>query len=98
MFIKQTVFQLTPSFSGAISDVLFSRPIHVYGENVAGKVHDGRHFESDVDFTRDDQSVAISFSGFESPACGIRSYEWALGNESSYLVTVNSRASAPCKT
>ena len=73
-------------FLGAISGVILSRPIHVYGENVAGQVHDGRHFESDVDFTRDDQSVAISFSGFESPACGIRSYEWALGNESSYLV------------
>ena len=84
--VIETVFQLTQSFSGAMSDVLFSRPIHVYGENVAGKVHDGRHFESEVDFTRDDQSVAISFSGFESPACGIRSYEWALGNESSYLV------------
>ena len=53
----------------------------MYGENVAGKVRDGRHFESDVDFTRDDQSVAISFSGFESPACGIRSYEWALGKK-----------------
>ena len=26
-------------------------------------------------------SVAVTFSGFESPACGIRSYEWALGSE-----------------
>ena len=71
----------THNLTGAISDILKSRPIHVYGENVAGKVHNGRHFESDVDFTRDDQSIAISFSGFESPACGIRSYEWALGKE-----------------
>ena len=26
-------------------------------------------------------SVGITFEGFESPACGIRSYEWALGSE-----------------
>ena len=25
--------------------------------------------------------MAITFSGFESPACGISSYEWALGSE-----------------
>ena len=51
----------------------------MYGENVAGQVLDGRHIDDDVDFTRDAQTVAISFSGFDSPACGIRSYEWALG-------------------
>lgn len=37
--------------------------------------------EEDADFQRDVTSVGITFSGFDSPACGIRGYEWALGSE-----------------
>ena len=80
---------------GAVSEILQSKPIHVYGENVAGQVLDGRHLADDVDFTRDAQTVAISFSGFDSPACGIRSYEWALG-ESKLNVLCGSHSSCNC--
>ena len=66
--------------TGALSEVIRSKPIHVYGENVAGVVYDGRDVFTDIDYTQDTLTVAISFQGFDSPACGIRAYEWALGN------------------
>ena len=57
---------------GATSDLVTSKPIHVYGENVAGVVYDGRDVFLDIDYTVDTMTVAMSFQGFESPACGIR--------------------------
>lgn len=46
-------------------------------------IHSFIHFqdEEDADYQQDVTSVGITFSGFESPACGIRGYEWALGSE-----------------
>ena len=71
-------------YAGALSEVIRSKPIHVYGENVAGVVYDGRDVFTDIDYTQDTLTVAISFQGFDSPACGIRAYEWALGTQPGY--------------
>ena len=35
----------------------------------------------DSDYQQDTTSVGVTFEGFLSPGCGIRSYEWALGSE-----------------
>ena len=37
--------------------------------------------DEDGDWQQDVTSIAISFDGFSSPACGIRGYEWAVGSE-----------------
>ena len=34
----------------------------------------------DENYQQDTTSVGITFEGFESPGCGISSYEWALGS------------------
>ena len=71
-------------FVGVHSEVLTSRPIHVYGENTPGIVYDGRELYVDKDYSTDTITVAMSFQGFASPACGIRGYEWSLGSEPGY--------------
>ena len=56
----------------------------MYGENTPGIVYDGRELYVDKDYSTDKVTVGISFQGFDSPACGIRSYEWALGSQPGY--------------
>ncbi|XP_013400547.1 uncharacterized protein LOC106166509 [Lingula anatina] len=58
-----------------------SRPIFVLKDNVPGIVFDGRQFLQDANSQRDTSSIACSFVGFESEACGITAYEWAIGSE-----------------
>ena len=70
--------------AGAFSTVEVSKPIYVYEENVAGQVFDGRQLFQDQDYSIDKSSIGMSFMGFESAACGIRSYEWALGSHAGY--------------
>lgn len=65
--------------AGAQSLVALSKPILVLEGNVAGIVLDGRYGE-DEDFTNDKASLAITFAGFSSPACGIESYHWGVGS------------------
>ena len=64
--------------AGAASAVAASKPFVVLKANVAGVVLDGRANE-DVDFSHDKASIAISFSGFSSEACGVEGYEWGVG-------------------
>ncbi|XP_046375524.2 uncharacterized protein LOC124148470 [Haliotis rufescens] len=58
-----------------------SRPIHVEKGNSPGTVYDGRSVSEDTDFQRDLSSLAMSFDGFGSDACGITSYDWAIGTQ-----------------
>ena len=64
--------------AGVASAVALSKPFLVLKANVAGFVLDGRDSE-DVDFSNDKASIAISFSGFSSEACGLEGYEWGVG-------------------
>jgi hypothetical protein len=65
--------------AGLISLQAQSKPIYVMKSNVPGTVYDGREILSDGDFTSDRTSLAMSFNGFESEACNIVQYEWAIG-------------------
>lgn len=65
--------------AGLISLQANSKPIYVMKSNVPGTVYDGRKELSDDDFTSDRTSLAMSFNGFESDACNIVQYEWAIG-------------------
>ena len=67
--------------AGVASAVAESKPFLVLKANVAGLVLDGRGGSGgeDVDFTRDKASIAVSFSGFSSEACGVAGYEWGVG-------------------
>ena len=38
----------------------------------------------DINYQIDTTSVAVTFDGFESETCGIRSYEWAAGSEAGW--------------
>lgn len=49
--------------------------------NVPGQVWDGRDVFQDAAFQHDVTSLAMSFSGFASEACGIVGYEWAVGSQ-----------------
>ena len=61
---------------------------------MAGVVYDGRDVFTDMDYTQDTLTVALSFQGFESPACGIRAYEWALGGQLLRQVLVVTRCAS----
>jgi hypothetical protein len=65
--------------AGLVSLQAHSKPIYVMKSNIPGTVYDGREILSDEDFTFDRTSLAMSFSGFESEACNIVQYEWAIG-------------------
>ncbi|KAK7460764.1 hypothetical protein BaRGS_00038811, partial [Batillaria attramentaria] len=66
--------------AGASSTVAASKPFYVLKANVPGVVLDGRE-ATDVDFSNDKASIAITFSGFSSAACGITGYEWGVGTQ-----------------
>lgn len=65
--------------AGLESDVGISKNIFVQKANVPGIVFDGRRLFKDAKYSRDKASVSGSFYGFESEACGILKYEWAIG-------------------
>ncbi|KAK7498950.1 hypothetical protein BaRGS_00009759 [Batillaria attramentaria] len=78
---RKVVYQVSlvvTNGAGTTSTVLTSKPIIVLQGNVAGVVQDGRTGE-DEDFTNDKASVAATFSGFSSQACGIEVFEWGVG-------------------
>ncbi|KAJ8312545.1 hypothetical protein KUTeg_009918 [Tegillarca granosa] len=64
---------------GVIVDT--SPPVITKKANIPGVIYDGRDQFIDTDYTIDKTSVALSFAGFESEACNIVSYEWAIGSE-----------------
>ena len=70
--------------ANSISEEMSSNPIHVYQENKPGQVFDGRDIFTDQDFSRDIFTTGMSFQGFESAACGIISYDWAIGTQPGY--------------
>ncbi|XP_076452271.1 uncharacterized protein LOC143287914 [Babylonia areolata] len=72
-------YVVTFNGAGVQSSVAVSKPFLVLKANVAGVVLDGRGVE-DEDFSNDKASIAITFSGFESQACGIVGYEWGVGS------------------
>ncbi|XP_062598765.1 uncharacterized protein LOC134260192, partial [Saccostrea cucullata] len=65
--------------AGLLSLQANSKPVYVMKSNVPGTVYDGREALSDEDFTYDRTSLAMSFNGFESEACNLIQYEWAIG-------------------
>ncbi|XP_069134676.1 uncharacterized protein [Argopecten irradians] len=67
--------------AGLESDVVSSKPIVVLKANVPGQICDGRKQSVDDDYTIDRASLAVTFAGFESEACDIRKYEWAIGSD-----------------
>lgn len=67
--------------AGNPSAIRASHPIHVLRENVPGVIYDGRDDYHDSTYQRDLTSIAMTFSGFESVACGIDLYEWAIGSK-----------------
>nr|KAG5694401.1 hypothetical protein BaRGS_002255 [Batillaria attramentaria] len=69
--------------AGAYSNATFSNPFIVLERNIAGPVLDGRGPDDDDDFSSDKASVAVTFSGFSSKACGIQGYEWGIGTRPS---------------
>ena len=70
--------------AGDFSTVKSSKPIYVQKANVPGVVFDGRDMLKDADFQHDKYSIAASFIGFESEACNIVGYEWAVGSKPYY--------------
>ncbi|KAK7496755.1 hypothetical protein BaRGS_00011964, partial [Batillaria attramentaria] len=64
--------------AGVRSGLVASKQFLVLKANVAGVVLDGRRLK-DVDFFHDAASIAITFHGFSSEACGIVGYEWGVG-------------------
>lgn len=73
------VYVVVYNGAGMLSSVSTSRPFLVLKANVAGTVLDGRSFTDDLAFSHDKASIAITFSGFSSEACGIVGYEWGIG-------------------
>ena len=72
-------------FNGAkLITIKQSKKITVIQSDVPGVVFDGRDAFQDDNFQRDKSSVAISFTGFESQACGISGYEWGVGTHPFY--------------
>ncbi|XP_069134862.1 uncharacterized protein [Argopecten irradians] len=67
--------------AGLESDVVSSKPIVVLKANVPGQISDGREEYVDDDYTIDRASLDVTFAGFESEACDIRKYEWAIGSD-----------------
>jgi len=65
--------------AGLVSEVGKSKHIFVQKANVPGIVFDGNVLYEDSRFTKDHTSVSASFFGFESEACNIISYDWAIG-------------------
>ncbi|KAL3857351.1 hypothetical protein ACJMK2_012027 [Sinanodonta woodiana] len=65
--------------AGLKSSVEHSKPIKILKANVAGTVYDGTTELEDIDFSSDVTTVTMSFNGFESEACNIIGYEWAIG-------------------
>jgi len=65
--------------AGLVSEIGESKHIFVQKANVPGIVFDGNKLYEDVSFTNDHTSVSASFYGFESEACNIISYDWAIG-------------------
>lgn len=67
--------------AGILSNPTFSKPIKILKENIPGVIYDGREQYVDEDITNDQFSVAMHFQGFESEACNIMKYEWAIGSQ-----------------
>ncbi|OWF46933.1 Delta-like protein 1 [Mizuhopecten yessoensis] len=67
--------------AGLESNTVSSKPIILLKANVPGQIFDGREVSIDKDYTRDRGSLAITFAGFQSEACDIRKYEWAIGSD-----------------
>ncbi|XP_062588035.1 uncharacterized protein LOC134249704 [Saccostrea cucullata] len=67
--------------AGILSSPQFSKPIMILRENVPGIISDGRKPFIDDDYTNDRFSIAMHFHGFESEACNIVKYEWAIGSK-----------------
>ena len=67
-----------------LTTIAQSKKIKVIKGDVPGVVFDGRSMYEDENFQRDKSSIAISFSGFESEACGISGYEWGVGTHPFY--------------
>ena len=70
--------------AGVTSSPMSSKKIKVLKANVPGQVYDGRLAYVDSVYQKDLTSVAITFKGFESVACGIVSYDWAIGSQPGY--------------
>lgn len=66
--------------AGISSTTKVSKPIIIQKANIPGVIYDGRDEFIDTDYTIDKTSIALSFAGFESEACNIVSYEWAIGS------------------
>lgn len=64
--------------AGIRSNVATSKSITVLPGNTAGTILDGRSDE-DEDYSNDRSTIAASFTGFSSVACGIVGYEWGAG-------------------
>jgi hypothetical protein len=67
--------------AGILSSPAYSKGIQILKENVPGVVYDGRKPLIDEDITNDRFSIAMQFQGFESEACNIVKYEWAVGSK-----------------
>lgn len=73
--------------AGILSNPIFSKPIKILEENVPGVIYDGCEQNVDKDSTNDKFSIGMHFQGFESEACNITGYEWAIGSQP-YLTDV----------
>lgn len=67
--------------AGILSNPIFSTPIKVLNENIPGIIYDGREPYADERTTNDRFSIAMHFQGFQSEACNIVKYEWAIGSQ-----------------
>ena len=70
--------------AGLTSNLVSSKEIVVMKANVPGTVYDGRDKFNDNDYLFDKTSIAMTFGGFESEACNIVGYEWAVGTKPYY--------------
>ncbi|XP_033747032.1 uncharacterized protein LOC117332256 [Pecten maximus] len=67
--------------AGCESNIVSSKAFIVLKANVPGQIFDGRQESIDEDYTIDRASLAVTFAGFQSEACDIRKYEWAIGSD-----------------
>ncbi|KAK3084977.1 hypothetical protein FSP39_022291 [Pinctada imbricata] len=70
--------------AGLNSSEIYSKEIYVQKANVPGTVYDSRDEFVDNDYMFDKTSIAMTFGGFESEACNIVGYEWAVGTQPYY--------------
>lgn len=76
-------YLIAKAFNGAgdESKIVSSKRIKLVRGNTPGIVYDGGKLFADKDFQQEYAIFSVSFHGFDSEACKILDYEWAIGSE-----------------